>query len=478
MAEQSLMVSDLVSEDTQVDIGQLLGADVILVGNIASIESYKRINVQILEVQTGSVIGGFVLDYLPEDSFLTGTNRVMKAGAAVVEVSGAATIRTIIEDFEGAVLNVGASRSEEHWGPRILAADSTAGLSDEGWGYLAFEADIDTVDITADWSDSDLNYYALYRTDWKIAGQDGVAVRIRPETFSHLSVIIQQTGAAGEQRTFMAPLTVNPGEWTDLQIPFSSFLSIDGSGGVDPKKPVDIGFAIGFSENFKKGFFRAGTSMTGRLGVDDLGFFSFRDKDSPGLIDAWEDEVTRAPGTLQIGGIPWYVDYSQSDAGVMKYNKGITSQEIRVDRMDDGPAGGYLRLTGRLSVNGQIREFLNDNQDLYILYSITFSTDWPDFDTLTLLSRSDTVEGCFFEVAGLASDRSWGGEFAITPTWTQIRKPYSSLKSDGSTMQDSPPPAGLSRINLIFPIPRRTVERAVNAGKLEFRIDLDQILLQ
>ena len=65
--EQSFQLSDLVDEGTQVDIGRLLGADLILVGQLDWIsEDTCHLNAQIIEVETSVVLGGFVYDFWVE----------------------------------------------------------------------------------------------------------------------------------------------------------------------------------------------------------------------------------------------------------------------------------------------------------------------------------------------------------------------------------------------------------------------------
>ncbi len=67
MEEQSFQLSDLVDEGTQVEIGELLGADLILSGQLTWIdEETCHINAQIIEVETGVVLGGFVYDFWVE----------------------------------------------------------------------------------------------------------------------------------------------------------------------------------------------------------------------------------------------------------------------------------------------------------------------------------------------------------------------------------------------------------------------------
>jgi curli biogenesis system outer membrane secretion channel CsgG len=67
MKEQSFQLSDLVDEGTQVEIGKLLGADLIITGQLTWIDVDNRhLNAQIIEVETGIVLGGFVYDFWVE----------------------------------------------------------------------------------------------------------------------------------------------------------------------------------------------------------------------------------------------------------------------------------------------------------------------------------------------------------------------------------------------------------------------------
>jgi hypothetical protein len=67
MEEQSFQLSDLVDENTQVEIGKLLGADLILAGQLTWVsEGTYHLNAQIIEVETSVVLGGFVYDFWVE----------------------------------------------------------------------------------------------------------------------------------------------------------------------------------------------------------------------------------------------------------------------------------------------------------------------------------------------------------------------------------------------------------------------------
>ncbi len=467
MSEQSLMVSDLVSEETQVNIGALLGADVILIGYIVPLDDFDKINIQIIEVESGAVIGGFFLDYKLEDGFIRDTaNETIVIDGGAVQVEGITTVKTIYENFNGSVVSLSPSHYEEYWGDRIQYASAKTGTSDEGYGYLQFEAEFDTIDIMKDWEDSDLNFYLIFRTDWKSENQDGISFGVFPEGFSQLSAFIQQTDSAGEQITRMAPMSLNPDKWTEMQIPFSSFMDISEGDEIDFSKPITIGFAVPYLDNFTAGHFRDSTFLNSRLRVDNLGLFKLNEPDPPGLIEAYQDDVTRAPAVFRVGGSYLYVDYSESDAGVKKRNDGVESESLRTSLIEDGPGGRFLRLSGELKVNNNIQDFLETEEDLYVIYSLTSGVDWKDFESFSMLIRSDTFEACYMEIAGLDNGEYYSADFSLNSSWTQINKPFSSTSKS-------------TRIQFIFAIPRSSIQRSLRKdGILSFFVDLDQIMLQ
>ena len=67
MEEQYFQHSDLADEDTQVEIGKLLGADLILSGQLSwKDEEICHLDAQIIEIETGVVLGGFTNDFWVE----------------------------------------------------------------------------------------------------------------------------------------------------------------------------------------------------------------------------------------------------------------------------------------------------------------------------------------------------------------------------------------------------------------------------
>ncbi|MCK5153674.1 MAG: hypothetical protein KAQ93_04885, partial [Spirochaetales bacterium] len=478
MSEYSFMVSDLVSEETQVDIGELLGADVILIGFISPLDNYDKINIQLIEVETGAVLGGFFLDYILESGFIRdSTSEVITIQETAVQTSGISTITTIYENFDGSVTHVSPSHYEEYWGDRIVYASARTGTNDEGFGFLDFEAELDHLDMLNDWNDSDLTFYLNYKTDWIPENQDGIAVRVYPEGFTQLVLVAQQPEGE-ELKTFITNVSLNPDEWTKLLVPFKSMRDISHLGELKPGEPVYIGFGIPFRDNYNSFNFRDETFLESRLRVDDLGFFLLKEPDMNGLIEAYEDEVVRAPGVLHVEGSHHYVDYSESDEGELKLNEGVNSQNLYISIEEGGPGGRFLRLSGEMKINDDIMDYLEDNEDLYVVYGINTGIDWSGFNSLSLLIRSETFENCYFQIIGGDWDQYYSSNFSFNSSWSSVKKPFSEIDTEGGTMADLPLTEDIVWMRFFFSVPRSIIRKALKNGILEFEIDLDQIILQ
>ena len=66
LEELAFQSSDLADPDTQLTIGRQLGAGLILTGSITPAEEQDKFNIQLIEVETARVLGGFIM-YLEQD---------------------------------------------------------------------------------------------------------------------------------------------------------------------------------------------------------------------------------------------------------------------------------------------------------------------------------------------------------------------------------------------------------------------------
>jgi TolB-like protein len=65
LQELAFQSSDLIDPATQRSVGKQLGAEIVVTGSISPVEGGKKFNFQLLEVETGAVLGGFIM-YLVE----------------------------------------------------------------------------------------------------------------------------------------------------------------------------------------------------------------------------------------------------------------------------------------------------------------------------------------------------------------------------------------------------------------------------
>jgi len=65
MDEHSFQLSGLTDPERQLSLGKLLGADIIVAGTITSIEEGYEVNAQLVEVESGIVLGGAVRTVYP-----------------------------------------------------------------------------------------------------------------------------------------------------------------------------------------------------------------------------------------------------------------------------------------------------------------------------------------------------------------------------------------------------------------------------
>lgn len=61
LQELAFQSSDLVDPATQRSVGKQLGAEILVTGSISPVEAGKKFSFQLLEVETGAVLGGFTM---------------------------------------------------------------------------------------------------------------------------------------------------------------------------------------------------------------------------------------------------------------------------------------------------------------------------------------------------------------------------------------------------------------------------------
>lgn len=66
LKELAFQSSDLVNAETQISVGKQLGAEIVVTGTISPVDRGKKFNIQLIEVETGVVLGGFIMYLIQE----------------------------------------------------------------------------------------------------------------------------------------------------------------------------------------------------------------------------------------------------------------------------------------------------------------------------------------------------------------------------------------------------------------------------
>jgi PBP1b-binding outer membrane lipoprotein LpoB len=66
LQELAFQSSDLVDAETQISVGKQLGAKIVVTGTISPVDRGKKFNIQLIEVETGVVLGGYIMYLIQE----------------------------------------------------------------------------------------------------------------------------------------------------------------------------------------------------------------------------------------------------------------------------------------------------------------------------------------------------------------------------------------------------------------------------
>ena len=471
MEEHSFQLTDLVSEETRVDLGQMLGADVIITGFITPLRGVDKINVQIIQVLTGAVMGGFTLDYRPEEySGDGGRGEILRVEKIYPEARGLAAVTTIYEDFNGPVAETVPVYFKDFWGDRVSEVAARADIDPDGYAFLDFSADLLPLSDLDEWGDTDVTWYMDFPLDRSPGGFDGFSLRIWSGGFTRLYLVAkQQTGQ--DLTLFAGTVTVNQEEWTSLAVPFDTLGFREGEMQLDPDQPLIIGLGIPYLENHGQFHFRNGVG--GRLLVDDLGLFRLNEPADPAQVAAFEDEVTRVLVAAKIEGSGLYVDYSETDLGIIRENRGVAAQGLRVSREDDGPSGGYLRLSGHLDVTPEITSFFARNQEMSLVMDLTAPAVLAGWKDLSFTVRSDLARQGYFQVTAPSEGLQGETDFTVTQGWRRVRIPLAGSLMDTDHRPEGPEPV---TFRFIWILPEENLRQA-QGNRLDFTVDVDEIWL-
>ena len=142
--EQKLQISGTVNEDKLVEIGELLGAELLVIGSIGKLGSTYTIDLRLVDVQSGEIIASYFKDYRGEVDGLLGQFRIIAGEIAgkdlvapllprvlPVSVASNTVTTTVLSDLAEAQLKAKKDAAEDYskfiWG--VGGAASGAGGS-------------------------------------------------------------------------------------------------------------------------------------------------------------------------------------------------------------------------------------------------------------------------------------------------------------------------------------------------------------
>jgi len=490
LSEASFQMSDLADKETQIRIGQQLGADLILTGFIDPVADYYKLNTQVVEVSTGVVVTGLILDFKLEKDFAEKIGKpddgseVITIEREVIEVSGTATVTTLFETFDSGAPEIQLSHSEGYWGDRVLDAFGSIELQEQGsiddsaCARFAFEGSFDSVDLTRGWEDSDLYFSATVDTAEVPRGFDGFSVSVMPEGFAVAAIVAMQERPERSLR-FSRNLRFNDNEWKDWKIPFASLEADEPGDRLDPDLPVVLEIIVDFEENYHAFKMRSGTDVRCAVLIDNIGFFKKKGEEDPRVLESFNDEIERLPFYADLYGSSMYTDYSTSDLGVVKINRGVKGQDLTLSRAKGGQSGEYLSVKSRLELGEEIEAFRGEEQSITLCLTTFIPRSLRDYGSLSFYIRSDLLSEGTLELSHEASDSYYGYELGVSGFWTRVRIPFDHLLGERGSLQEVGQYPEMMKLSLYFDLPPQRLERAVtgNEGVLEFELAVDDFLL-
>lgn len=471
MDEYSFQLSDLVSEDTQVNIGELLGADTIITGYITPLGDRSNINVQLIDVHTGTVSGGFTLNFsgnLEMDN-RQASDRITLEHQYSTQ-SGAATTTTIYENFDGPISEVSPGFFEEHWGEHIVSINGETDIDSNGFAYLNFSAQLDTDDYLAIQKDSDMTFYMDLPLNTAPEDSEGIYLKVKAEGFSSSFLMVRQIQENG-QILMGVPISLNSGQWNELRIPYGSLKHFEGEDDIDFEKNISLTLGIPYFENVTQGYFKE-KSVEGSVQVDELGLYKLKTPEiDNGMIASYEDEILTTVPSLHCEGALFFTDYSQKDEGIEKLNKGFDSSSMDWSIEDSGPVGRFLAIKGQYKLNEEINTFLDDKGEISLVLSLFFPTKPKDHKNLSFLISSNGLTNGYLYVTNPEEEETFETSIRTGKSWSRISVDFTDLiySDEGTGGKGNDP----MLLRTIWPISAEKLKEALKAEDQTLNITLN-----
>jgi TolB-like protein len=500
LAELSFQMSDLSDPASRKSLGKMAGADLILVGSIASVNEILKFNVQLLAVDSGSLKGGFIVDFTPDEEYRR-LARPLKAESEVVVVKelpapaeGLATRAEILETFDGEFGILAFTGGANGWGGRAGSQEAEAAAK-PGLGRdkstaleLSLAARVDALPDGRSWSDSDMIWWTeaefppALMQDGKAA--DGLAFSLMAQGIRFVALRLTQDGGAGEGIESYIRLSLGEGAWTDFKIPFSAF----GFPLFDPARPFRLSFNSYYLENHFLGAFPKAGTISGSLAIDDIGYYAGKYPDDAARakeaarVASFADGIERAPFWVIFDGNTYWQPYTKdwTEEGPPRRVPGIGAQTYSQSVMKEGERS-FKRISLDIAVNKDFERLLAERPDDYqfrIEIRATGVKPAKDFSQVEISARSPSFKEMYASIALRKGETEsyYSAPLVLTQAPTKKKIPFSQFKDgEGNPMLPALKDADMGGLSISGAIRAQDLKRLIKSGLLSIAIDIFDI---
>jgi hypothetical protein len=489
LEEAAFQMSDLVDPKSQVRIGRQLGADVILTGSLTPLADYYKLTSQLVEVESGVVLGGFSLDFRLEKELakklVSQDSTVIRMEKKPLSAGGVATTTTIVEDFGGGRTEAQLKHAESFDGPAILSAEGKVDVDEKGGpdgspcAKFSFTGRLSSDELAGKLEGSWLAFTASIRPNSPPRDAAGLSLSIRPAGFSRAQLTLVQTRPGGEQY-FSLPLSLNEGEWQDLKLPFPLFAPGEKGFRLDPAQPVRIALDIPFIENWQDMHFHGGRTATPSVLVDNVGFYKPKSEDPAPLLESFDDEIARVAVERSLYNVRAYRDYSSDpDNGVERKTPGIRAARTRLVRSAGGPAGSFASVTAHLEPEGAFAALGDKAPTITLIVTVRTAKSWKGYSALAFFARSNLLTQGSLEYGDRENELSFSaGDLGLSGVWSRVRIPFDEFSSEETTLAGAGRWTASPVLTFYFDVPSEALRQAARKGQLDFSVDLDNFMLE
>ncbi|MBI9098316.1 MAG: hypothetical protein JEY91_07545 [Spirochaetaceae bacterium] len=475
--ESAYQLSAMVDQEQQVSLGQQLGADMILTGFIDILENQYKLNMQLIEIESAQVLGGYITGFDPGGFNISKPldSEINFYKREFVHTEGSATVTTIIEDFESEISDISLHNFEEAYGERIVYTEGSVNTireNNNGFARYTFKAEFDQLDLITDWEDSDAVFYFNLPTGINPAAYDGIALSIRPHGYSMVSISAKQYHK-NEYYLFESYHLLLPEVWNTIKIPWETLEIFQHEASLDPDSPIEIELATFLNENIYLYHFRNSLDLDASVDVDNIGFFTRKQPGHPEVIENFEDEISEMTFYGEIYGSTNYRDYSESDEGVLKKNELVQDQKLQFQILPDGPAGNYFHAAAELSLIDH-----EDKPEMSLYIKTAFAKNWKEYDFLTFLIKSESLSSGGLEIYDSVNDSYGWADIGIQAGWTRVRVPLNELKQNLKDLGRGAEEPVKNQLMLYLELSEPQLLKALRAGTLIMDVSIDEIIFE